>query len=67
MPGVWVMPCGGNTPLGESDFAFIKECYDDAVRNGLQYEWLQWFVGGLVINKLPVREAANAACIEWDF
>jgi len=61
------MPSGGNTPISGDDWEYVKADYKEAVKNGLQYEWLQWFVGGLVNNKIPVREASLAACIEWDF
>jgi len=61
------MPSGGNTCLNDEDWEFVKADYDAACKNGLQYEWLQWFVGGLVHDKLPVRESSRAACIEWDF
>jgi hypothetical protein len=61
------MPSGGSTPLGDDDFDMVMQDYKEAVKNGLQYEWLQYFIGGLVNDKLPVREAAYAACIEWDF
>ena len=61
------MPSGGNTPLNECDWKYIKACYNHACKNHLQYEWLQWFLGGLVENDFPIREAAENACIEWDF
>lgn len=61
------MPSGGNSPLNEEDWAYVMAHYDDAVKHGLQYEWLKWFLGGIVENKLPIREASYAACIEWDF
>jgi hypothetical protein len=61
------MPSGGNTPLNEADWAFVRNHFADAKKNGLEYEWLQWFLGGLVHDQLPIREASNAACIEWDF
>jgi hypothetical protein len=41
--------------------------YKDAKKNGLVHEWLDYFVGGIVHNKLPPEEASYAACIEWDF
>jgi hypothetical protein len=62
-----VMPSGGNTCLNEPDWEFVRANYDAACKHGLQYEYLQWFLGGLVEDKLPIREASNAACIEWDF
>ena len=61
------MPSGGNTPLNEDDWKFVRSQYEDALRHGLQYEWLQWFLGGVIEDKLPVRQASYAACIEWDF
>lgn len=61
------MPSGGNTPLEGADWEVVMNDFRSAEKHGLQYEWLQWFVGGLVIDKLPVREASYAACIEWDF
>jgi hypothetical protein len=61
------MPSGGNTPLNRDDFAVVWGDYREARKHGLEGEWLQWFIGGLVNDKLPVREASYAACIEWDF
>jgi hypothetical protein len=61
------MPSGGNTPLDEEDWAAVERDYVAARKEGLDREWLRWFIGGLVIDKLPVREASYAACIEWDF
>lgn len=61
------MPSGGNTPLSDHIFEEVRRDYDEAVKHGLQYEWLQWFIGGLVNDHLPVEEASYAACIEWDF
>jgi hypothetical protein len=61
------MPSGGNTCLNEADWLFVKGDYEAACKHGLQLEWLQWFLGGLVEDHLPIREASNAACIEWDF
>lgn len=61
------MPSGGNTPLQGDDWEYVKAQFMAAQDCGLTYEYLQWFIGGLVIDKLPVREASYAACIEWDF
>lgn len=61
------MPSGGNTALNENDWKFVRRDFEQACKHGLQYEWLQWFIGGLVEDKLPVREASYAACVEWDF
>ena len=52
------MPSGGNTPLNEADWLYVRNQYNDAVKHGLQYEYLQWFLGGLVENKLPIRKAS---------
>jgi hypothetical protein len=65
--GANIMPDGGNTALNDDDWKFVKADFDAACKHYMQSEWLQWFIGGLVENKLPVREASNAACIEWDF
>ena len=61
------MPSGGNTPLNQGDWEYVEAQYLDSCKHGLQLEWLRWFLGGLVENKLPIREASYAACIEWDF
>jgi hypothetical protein len=61
------MPSGGNISLNDKDWEYVKKHYDDAVKNGMQYEWLQWFLGGLVEDKLPITVASYNACIEWDF
>lgn len=61
------MPSGGNTPLADIEMDDIWKDYQEAVKNGLQYEWLQWMLGGIVIDKLPPVEASQGACIEWDF
>jgi hypothetical protein len=60
------MPSGGASPLENNDWDIFKAHYENAERNGLQYEWLRWFVGGLVIEKMSVAGAAYAATIEWD-
>ncbi len=60
------MPSSGNTPLNEADWEYVKSCYKHARNEGLEFEWLQWFLGGLVENKLSIRNAAENACIEWD-
>jgi hypothetical protein len=61
------MPSGGNTPLSGKDWELIRADFDEAKKNGLQYEWLQFFIGGLVHDNRPVREASYYACVEWDF
>lgn len=61
------MPSGGNIPLKDDDWEYVKGQYEDACKHGLQYEYLQWFIGGLVNNKKNVRDASYSACIEWDF
>jgi hypothetical protein len=61
------MPSGGNTPLNDEDWQVIDEHFRDAKKQGLEREWLQYFIGGLVHDKLPVRQASYNACIEWDF
>lgn len=53
--------------MDTKDWEIVRGAYDAAVRNGLQYEWLQWLVGSMQNDKMSAREAANAAAIEWDF
>jgi hypothetical protein len=62
-----MMPSGGNTPISDEEMKSIWRDYEQAKKNGLVYEWLQWFVGGVTIDRLPPAEASYAACIEWDF
>ena len=62
-----MMPSGGSTPYPEDKFEGIKSIYDEAVKYGLQYEWLQWFIGGMFIDKKEPFEAADDAAVEWDF
>ena len=55
------MPSGGNTPV---DFDAMRPVWNDykaAVEHGLVFEWLSYFIGGLVNEKLPVEEASHAA------
>jgi hypothetical protein len=61
------MPSGGNTPLEYEEAKLIWLDYVDAQKHGLEFEWLRWFIGGVVNNKLPINEASKAARIEWDF
>jgi len=60
------MPSGGATALKEKDMAVVWEHFRNAEKYGLTYEWLQWFAGGLYIDKMDPTEAACAATIEWD-
>jgi hypothetical protein len=61
------MPSGGSTPLGGDDWEYVRKVYGQAVFHGLQYEWLEYFIGGIVNDHKGVKEAANDAAIEWDF
>jgi hypothetical protein len=63
------MPSGGNTPLEEDspEWRVVMRDFDEARKQGMQYEWLRWMLGGIINNKLDVKEASNNACIEWDF
>jgi hypothetical protein len=61
------MPSGGNTPIDGKTWERVRADYDVAVAHGLQYEWLQWMIGGIVHNKKNPAEASYDACIEWDF
>jgi hypothetical protein len=61
------MPSGGASPLPENEMNIVWEAYQQAVKHGLQYEWLCWFSGGIWKDKMSPSEAANAAAIEWDF
>lgn len=61
------MPSGGSTSLQGKEWEYVRNTYDDAVKHSLQYEWLQWFVGGIVIDGKSPIEAAHDAAIEWDF
>jgi len=61
------MPSGGSTAYPQDKFNAIREIYDEAVKHGLQYEWLRWFIGGVVIDKKDPFEAADDAATEWDF
>ena len=60
------MPSGGASPLEGNDWEIFKRHYENAQKGGLEYEWLRWFIGGLVINKMSVADAAYAATVEWD-
>ena len=62
-----MMPSGGGSPLNDADWQFVLRTYNDAVQHGLHGEWLRWFIGGLVNDKMSVTEAAVAAALEWDF
>ena len=61
------MPSGGATPLTDDEMKIVWACYEAAEKNGLVYEWLMWFVGGLSKDNMSPTEAANAAATEWDF
>lgn len=61
------MPSGGSTMYPDDKFDDICKIYDEAVKHDLQYEWLQLFIGGIVIDKKDPFEAADDAAIEWDF
>lgn len=61
------MPQGACTVLDSVTWTKVREVYDDARKHGLEYEWLQFFIGGLVNDKLSPIEAAYEAAIEWDF
>jgi hypothetical protein len=61
------MPSGGGSPLNEEEWVEVRHTYDEACALGLEYEWLRWFAGVLVNEKMTPREAAWAAAIEWDF
>ena len=60
------MPSGGASPLKEGDWNIFKAHLDNARRFGMEEEWLRWFVGGLVIEKMSIADAAYAATVEWD-
>jgi hypothetical protein len=61
------MPSGGSTPIDSNDWDYVRKTYDVAVKHGLQYEWLQWFIGGIVNDEKSIVQAATDAAIEWDF
>lgn len=61
------MPSGGSTALNDVDWEVVRATYREAKMQGLEFEWLRWFVGGLVIDKKSVTQAANDAATEWDF
>lgn len=61
------MPSGGSTPLSGDSWDYVRKTYDEAVKHGLQYEWLEYFIGGIVTDKKEVIDAAHDAAIEWDF
>jgi hypothetical protein len=63
------MPSGGNTPLDEDgdDWKVVERDYREAVKNGMQFEYLRWMLGGVIHDKLDIKVASYAACIEWDF
>jgi hypothetical protein len=60
------MPSGGASALKDNDWNIVKTHYENAHRLGMDYEWLRWFIGGLVIDKMSVADAAFAATVEWD-
>jgi hypothetical protein len=60
------MPSGGTSALREEDWEYVRKCYEMARESSMEYEWMQWFIGGLVNEKIPVHDAAFAALIEWD-
>jgi len=61
------MPSGGSSPLEGDAWEYFCNVYYVAKKNGLEYEFLQWFLGGLVNEKLSIENAATAAAVEWDF
>lgn len=71
------MPSGGQTPLSaqnEETWDYVRGVFREALKNGLHYEWLDFFLGGLLrngpgaqISGQQVKQEANDAAIEWDF
>jgi hypothetical protein len=62
------MPSGGSTAMpDDAEWEKVIEIYEEAVKHGLQYEWLSFFVGGIVNDKKTPAQAAYDAAIEWDF
>lgn len=60
------MPSGRCTPLKEEVWEAVRKEYDNAVKHGLQYEWLRWYSGGIAYKRLHPVTAAEEAAIEWD-
>lgn len=60
------MPQGRCRPISDDTMEKIWERYERAKTHGLEREWMQWFVGGILICKLQPVEAAEEACFEWD-
>lgn len=60
------MPQGAASPLGDEDWKVVEEHFDNAAEHGMESEWLRWFVGGIVNQRMSPRDAAAEATIEWD-
>jgi len=60
------MPSGGASPLEGDDWNMFKIHLENARYSGMEEEWLRWFIGGLVIDKMSIADAAFAATVEWD-
>lgn len=60
------MPQGACTPLNDEVMDMVWARFMRARQYGLEHEWLQWFLGGITINNMPIVEAAEDACYEWD-
>jgi hypothetical protein len=72
------MPSGGSNPIGlidelqerggiykNSSIDWFCESLKNAKLHGMEYEWLDWFLGGIK-QGMSVKEACNAATFEWD-
>lgn len=63
------MPSGGidSTLCADREEAgYVLATIKDAYAYGLQYEFMEWFIGGMRQGMNPI-DAAFAAAIEWDF
>ncbi len=71
MQGTIRMPSGGSSPISahipEAEWDYVSLVLREAMKNGLEHEWLDFLLGGIIINKKTPIQAADDAAIEWDF
>lgn len=60
------MPSGGSTSISEREYDLFRKGLQRASVHGLQKEFMMYFLGGIVHNRLPVGMAISAALTEWD-
>jgi hypothetical protein len=56
----------GQLTANRDEAEYVYQVLKDAQVYGLEYEFIEWFIGGLRQGMGP-KEAAYAAALEWDF